>query len=71
MLSGVQFAHAGNYSVIAFNASGRAASAIAHLTVGTPLLILSQPTNQLVRPNSPAMVRAETSNEERNEMKGA
>jgi len=57
VLSGVQSANAGNYSVIVFNASGSAASAIAHLTVATPPLILSQPANQLVRLGETAVFR--------------
>jgi hypothetical protein len=57
VLSGAQFANAGNYSVIVFNAAGSAASAIAHLTVATPPLILSQPANQLVRLGATAVFR--------------
>ncbi len=53
-LSSVQFAQAGNYSVTVFNQAGSVASAVAHLTVSTPLLLLSSPTNQAVRPGGNA-----------------
>ena len=57
VLTGVQFAQAGNYSVTVFNQAGSAASAIAHLTVVTPLLILTQPTNAAVAPGGTATFR--------------
>ncbi len=56
-LSQVRLAQAGNYSVVVFNRAGSAASSVAHLTVSTPLLILSQPTNVVVRPGAAASFR--------------
>jgi hypothetical protein len=57
VLSGVLSSQAGNYSVTVFNQAGAAVSAVAHLTVASPLIVLSQPTNQLVRPGSNAVFR--------------
>lgn len=50
VLTNVQLAQAGSYSVVVFNNAGSAASAIAHLTVRQPPRILTQPANVGVRP---------------------
>ncbi len=54
-LNQVQPPDAGNYSVVVFNASGSAASAIAILTVRRPPLIVIQPANQFVKLTSNAV----------------
>ena len=48
-VTNVQAGNAGNYSVVVFNASGSAASAIATLTVRQPPFITAHPANQFVR----------------------
>jgi hypothetical protein len=55
VLTNVQVAQAGSYSVVVFNAAGSAASAIAQLTVRQPPVILTQPANQFPRPGSNAV----------------
>ncbi|HEY2951833.1 MAG TPA: lamin tail domain-containing protein, partial [Verrucomicrobiae bacterium] len=52
VLTNVQSAQAGNYTVVVFNDAGSAASAVAHLTVVRPPTILTQPVNQSVFPGS-------------------
>jgi len=55
VLTHVQTSQAGEYSVVVFNSAGSIASAIAHLTVRRPPLILTHPANQLPRPGSNAV----------------
>jgi hypothetical protein len=57
VLNSVTFGQAGNYTVTVFNQGGASASAVAHLSVATPLLILVHPTNVAVVPGSNATFR--------------
>jgi len=52
VLTNVQVAQAGSYSVVVFNDGGSAASAVAQLTVRQPPVIVTQPANLFVRPGS-------------------
>jgi hypothetical protein len=54
-LTNVQPSQSGDYSVVIFNTAGSIASAIAHLTVRRPPLILAHPASQLPRPGSNAV----------------
>ncbi|HXJ76568.1 MAG TPA: immunoglobulin domain-containing protein, partial [Candidatus Dormibacteraeota bacterium] len=54
VLTNVQSAQAGDYSVVVFNDAGSAASTRASLTVLLLPRILTQPTNQFIRPGASA-----------------
>ena len=51
-LTNIQYSQAGNYSFLAFNGAGSAASSNATLTVLTPVTFNLQPTNQNVLPGT-------------------
>ncbi len=58
VLSNIQLASAGDYSVVVFNNSGSAASSIAQLTVNQPPRFGAQPADQFVKPSSNAVFSA-------------
>lgn len=58
-LSGVGTSHMGDYQVQIRNAAGSVTSQVANLTVVTPPILTSQPTNQTVAEGSPASFAVE------------